>query len=102
MTIEYRETVYGKPHGEPKVAEPGKQDYMTIIPFSITGAAFIERIFVESKDVLRAGLFLTPYKRERINQANLQSSPFASLTDLLLWRRRYYSWRDDSNTPSAS
>ncbi len=96
MTVEYRETIYGRFHGEPKVAEPGRKDIITVIPFSMTGAAFIEGLLVESRDSIRAGFPFSPrYEREEINKKKFRSSPFASLTDLALWRRRHYSWRPD-------
>ncbi len=99
MTVECRETWFGRSVGESRVVEPGTKNWLSInsLYSTIVGRA----IRVDSPDkvtvTLVASGFPMPaeYEREAINREKIQSSPLVSFSDLVLWRRRHYSWKED-------
>lgn len=100
MSIEYQETRFGHPVGEPKPAEPGTKDWLWLRPLHgtyvgesirVDGPYRITHTFVSSLGVV----IPTVYTREQINEQKFQTSPVVKFSDLFLWRRRHYSWRED-------
>ena len=101
MSIEYQETRFGKPYGEPKVITQQTEDLLTAIPFAPGGVPFFEYLIIETPDRVHTalsikGLPLQRYEKEEINKRKLRTTPLASFSDLLLWRRRHYYWKQDS------
>ena len=97
MTIECQETRYGRLVGGPKPVEPGTKEWLSLnmLYRTLVGRA----IRVDSPDkvtvTLVASGFPMPaeYQGEEINEQNLQTSPLVRFRDLVLWRRRHYSWK---------
>lgn len=102
MTIECRETRFGRPVGEPKPVEPGTKDWLWLKyaygkfvgqsirvdgPYRVT-VAFISTLLDEPLPRV--------YVRDEINELNLQTSPTVKFSDLFLWRRRHYSYKEDN------
>lgn len=105
MTIECRETRYGRAVGKPRPVERGTGAWLYVHP--LHGAMIAKAIRFDSGwratvlDYFGFGVVTTrPLVREQISQERLQTSPLLSFKDTLLWRRRHYSWRED--VPSAS
>jgi hypothetical protein len=100
MTVECRETRYGRPVGDPKPVKRGTRDWLYIHP--LHGAMIAKAIRIDSDwratvlDYFGFGVAVTrPLVREEINQERLQTSPLLTFRDTLLWRRRHYSWKED-------
>ena len=97
MTVEYQETRYGRPVGKPKEVPPGTKQWLNLTSFNrdIVG----RYISVETPDRISVAHVMSPvafpiiYEGDEINEQGLTSSPFVSLKDLVLWRRRHYSWK---------
>lgn len=99
MTIECRETRFGRQVGESKPVEPGTAEWLSIVPVYRTLVGRVIRVDNPDKVTvtLVASGFPMPaeYEREQINNENLQTSPLTRFSDLFLWRRRHYSWKED-------
>lgn len=100
MTIECRETRYGRPVGEPKPVERGTGAWLYIHP--LHGAMIAKAIRFDSDwratvlDYFGFGVATTrPLVRDEINREHLQTSPLLSFKDTLLWRRKHFMWKED-------
>jgi len=103
MVVECRETSFGCPVGEPEKAYPGIQEWLNYDPgLNLWHIPVGTHLRIRTSDTVAVtdvigGIGFPPrvFEREAINEQNLQTSPFLSLRDLVLWRRRHYSWREE-------
>jgi hypothetical protein len=107
MTIECRETQFGRPVGEPQKIWPGTGHCLEFnLGFKSINSMHAKFIRIRSGNsievinVVDRVSFPVSFEREAINEQNLQSSPFlGNLSDLLHWRRKHFYWVED---PKAS
>ncbi|MEK7551182.1 MAG: hypothetical protein AAB532_01125 [Patescibacteria group bacterium] len=101
MTVEYQETRWGRKHGSPKPVERGERVMLYMHP--LHGAMFAKAARFDSSwrvtviDYLGFGMHtIRPLVREQINDEHLKTSPLLSFTDLVLWRRKHFSYTPDA------
>lgn len=101
MTIEFQETRFGRPVGEPQVVVPGSSDWLNILP--VYGTFVGRSLRVDNKDQLTVTLIASGVpmpkvlKEQEINNEKIKTSPLVKFSDLFLWRRRHYSWKKDNS-----
>jgi hypothetical protein len=104
MTINYRETSFGRPLGEPQKVWPGTRHWLRfdggLNLWHIPAGSFLR---VRTSDSIEVTSFIggfgldTPkiIEKDAINKEKLQTSPLLSFDDLIHWRRRHFFWEED-------